>query len=89
MKLVDRILNRSVSSLTRLASVIALVGLFVLCLSVLWPKPLPVIFAMSAGHVIGGAAFVCYLLAVALDARRGGRPSVTDARRELGKASEP
>lgn len=90
MKLVARLLESSAASLTRLACYIALVGLFVLCLSVLWPRPLPVIFAMSGGHAIGVAAFGCYLLAVVLDARRANdsvslAAPATEARHSTGK----
>ena len=66
---VSSLLQRSVPSLIRAASACALVGLSVMCLSVLWPRALPVIFAMSVGHLIGGAAFAGYLLAIIVDAR--------------------
>jgi hypothetical protein len=67
-----------VSWLTRLACVLALVGLVLLCYSVLFPEPLPVILAMSGGHVVGVAAFLCYLLAIVLDqARQEGKLSPT------------
>lgn len=70
MNLRERVETRSVRGLTRAACMLALVGLAVLCFSVVVPRPLPVIFAMSAGHVIGVAAFLSYLLAVVLDAAR-------------------
>lgn len=75
MKPPPRLLCRSIESLVRLACFLALLGLFVLCVSVVWPKPIPVIFAMSGGHLIGLLAFACYLLAIVLDVRRadGGR----------------
>ncbi|HWA78536.1 MAG TPA: hypothetical protein VG937_39645 [Polyangiaceae bacterium] len=64
----DKLLRRSVPSLLRLACVLALLALGILCVSVLVPRPIPVIFAMSAGHAVGGAAFALYVLAVILDA---------------------
>jgi hypothetical protein len=74
MNLRSRLESGSVRALTRLACVLALLGLVVMCLPVLVPGPLPVIFAMSGGHVLGGGAFACYLLAVLLDlARREGK----------------
>jgi hypothetical protein len=74
MKIVTRIESSSVRGLTRLACGVALLGLALLCYSVLVPTPLPVILAMSGGHVLGVAAFSCYLLAIVLDlARREGR----------------
>ena len=82
MNLRERVESRSVRGLTRLACLLALVGLAALCFSVIVPRPLPVIFAMSAGHLIGVWAFLCYLLAVILDVgRRGGElpPSPSSA----------
>jgi hypothetical protein len=62
--------SRLIASLVRVACVLALLALGLICCSVLFPRPLPVILAMSLGHVVGGAAFACYLLAVILDATR-------------------
>jgi hypothetical protein len=74
MNLVRRVESASVRGLTHLACLLALWGLSGLCFSVVFPHPLPVIFAMSGGHVLGVAAFGCYLLAIVLDlARREGR----------------
>lgn len=74
MNLVARIEHSSVRALTRLACILALMGLAVFSCSVVFPLPLPVIFAMSGGHVLGVAAFSCYLLAILLDlARREGK----------------
>jgi hypothetical protein len=74
MNLRSHVEHWSVRWLTRIACVLALVGLAVMCFSVLVPRPLPVIFAMSGGHAIGVAAFACYLVAVLLDlARREGK----------------
>jgi hypothetical protein len=70
MKLLDKILHHSVRELTRAAAVIALVGLAIMSISVVVPRPLPVILAMSVGHVIGAAALACYLLAVILHVSR-------------------
>jgi hypothetical protein len=72
----QRVLHQSVRHLTRLAAVLALIGLAIMVLSILWPKPLLVITAMSAGHAIGIAAFFCYLLAVVLDVSRGAPSSL-------------
>jgi hypothetical protein len=74
MKIVARVEASSTRGLTRLACGLALMGLALLSCSVLFPTPLPVILAMSAGHVLGVAAFSCYLLAIVLDlARHEGR----------------
>jgi hypothetical protein len=77
MNVYERLAHRSVSGLVRLACALALVALAIICFSVLYPRPLPVILAMSVGHAIGGAAFACYLLAVVLDATR--RPPPPDS----------
>ena len=68
MSLRERLLRRSVPGLLRLACILALLALVLIGYSVLDPTPLPVILAMSVGHVIGGTAFACYLLSVVLDA---------------------
>jgi len=70
----EKVLHQSVRHLTRIAAVLALIGLATMVLSVLWPRPLLVILAMSAGHGIGIAAFFCYLLAVLLDVSRSTPP---------------
>jgi hypothetical protein len=72
--LLKKLEKRSVRRLTRLAAVLALVGLAIMVLSIVWPRPLVVIAAMSVGHVIGAAAVVCYGLAVLLDISRGKAP---------------
>ena len=38
--------------------------------SIISPRPLPVVFAMSVGQGIGILAFLCYLLAVVIDVGR-------------------
>ncbi len=68
MSLRERLLRHSVPGLLRLACFLALLALALIGYSVLDPTPLPVILAMSVGHVIGGTAFACYLLSVVLDA---------------------
>jgi hypothetical protein len=73
MKLVERLKEHSVESLVRVACILALAGLGVMVLSVVYPAPLVVIFAMGGGHVIGGAAFACYLLSIVLDMQRASR----------------
>jgi protein-S-isoprenylcysteine O-methyltransferase Ste14 len=78
-KLWETLKTRSVEQLTRAAAVLALIALAIIVFSVLFPRPLPVIFAMSAGHVIGGAAFACYLIAVLLDVARSGTSSTSIA----------
>lgn len=67
------LLERSVTELIRAACLFALLGLAIMCASLVWPRALPVIFAMSVGQAIGIGAFVSYLLAVIVDVRRATR----------------
>ena len=89
MKIVARVEASSTRRLTHLACGLALMGLALLSYSVLFPAPLPVILAMSAGHVLGVAAFSCYLLAIVLDlARHEGRlPPEPDSMPSAGQGS--
>jgi len=82
-----RLVQRGVPALIRLACVLALIALGLVCWSVLNPRPLPVIFAMSIGHAIGGTAFFCYLLAVVLDA--GQRTPTSSAPSASGQTTGP
>lgn len=68
---IARLQKRSVIGLVRLACYVALVGLAVMAASIIYPAPLPVIFAMSVGQVIGIVAFLCYLLSILMDVVRG------------------
>lgn len=66
MSLFRSIARRSAVHLTRVAAVLALIALALMGCSVIWPRPLPVILAMSVGHIIFSAALLCYFLAVVL-----------------------
>jgi hypothetical protein len=69
----SRVAARSVTELTRVACVLALLGLVVMIYPLLFPGALTVVLSMALGHTLGIAAFACYLLAVVLDlARRRG-----------------
>jgi hypothetical protein len=70
MSVLQRLLQASVIKLTRAACVFALLGLGLMAYSLLDPRALQVIVAMSLGHAFGFAAFGCYLVAVVLDVRR-------------------
>lgn len=65
-----RIAARSVTELTRVACVLALLGLAVMIYPLLFPGALAVVLSMALGHTLGIAAFACYLLAVVLDLAR-------------------
>jgi hypothetical protein len=63
--------HHSVVSVARAACWVALFGLVVMCASIIYPMPLLVIFAMSAGQAIGVIAVLLYLLSVLMDVVRG------------------
>ncbi|MES1175560.1 MAG: hypothetical protein ABUL62_14655 [Myxococcales bacterium] len=73
MKLFARILGTPVMSITRAACVLALAALSLMSYSVLDPRAIPVIAAMSVGHALGVSAFIAYLLAIVVDMRSRGR----------------
>jgi hypothetical protein len=69
----SRFARRSVTELTRVACVLALLGLGIMIYPLLFPGALTIVLSMALGHTVGVAAFACYLLAVVLDlARRRG-----------------
>jgi Flp pilus assembly protein CpaB len=55
----------------RAAAILALVSLGLIAWSILDPRPIPVIAAMSAGQGIGTLSLVAFLVVVATDLRRG------------------
>jgi hypothetical protein len=70
MRLWDRIARRSVTELTRLACILALLGLAIIVFPLLIPGPLQTVLSMGLGHAVGIAGFSCYLLAVIVDMAR-------------------
>ena len=79
MNFFARALRTSVITLTRAACIFALVGLSLMSYSIVDPRAIPVITAMSVGHVFGISAFACYLLAIVLDLRKRGRADSASA----------
>ena len=73
MKAIFRVLRYTVTDLTRVACLFALMALSLMAVSILWPRPLAVILAMSVGHLLGGIAFSCYVLVILLDVARARR----------------
>lgn len=68
---VHRMRTRSVVFVVRAACWVALVGLAVMCASIIYPMPLLIIFAMSVGQVIGIIAVLLYVLSIVMDVIRG------------------
>lgn len=65
----------------RVSCVLALVALALIVWSVVDPRPMPVILAMSAGQVLGTLSFVAFLLVVARDLRAAQRKQRPEPRR--------
>ena len=68
---IQHLRKRSVVFMARAACWVALVGLAVMCASIIRPMPLLIIFAMSVGQVIGIIAVLLYLVAILADVIRG------------------
>jgi hypothetical protein len=54
----------------RLAAVLALLGLAAMVWSVIDPRPMPVVLAMSVGQGLGTLSFLIFGAVVAIDLRR-------------------
>ena len=59
--------------LLRASAILTLVGLALMCWSVIEPTPLPTILAMSLGQLVGTTAFGMYILAIVIDIRNDAR----------------
>lgn len=59
--------------LVRLAAMLALVGLAFMVWSLLDPRPIPIMAAMSVGQGIGILSFLLFLVVVVIDAWRASR----------------
>ncbi len=68
MTVLRKLLHRSVTQLVRWACVLALVALTLMTYAVVSGRPLPVILAMSVGHLVGLTSFSCFFVAVLIDA---------------------
>jgi MFS family permease len=62
--------ERWIRRLVTAACFLCLLGLASMVWSVLDPRPIPVMFAMSVGQGLGIASFLAYLAAILLDLRR-------------------
>jgi hypothetical protein len=59
--------------LLRLAAILALAGLALMVWSLLDPRPIPIMAAMSVGQGLGTLSFVIFLVVVLQDAWRANR----------------
>jgi hypothetical protein len=64
--------HNQVKKLVFLAGVSTLVALALMVLSILSPKPIYLVIAMSVGQGIGTLSLALYLLAIVLDLQGGG-----------------
>ena len=64
--------HTQVKKLTYVASVGTLVSVVLMSAALLFPSPLLLVFAMSAGQGVGILALTLFLLAIALDLNIGG-----------------
>lgn len=67
LRLSDRL---STHLLVRVSGVLTILGLALMCWSMLQPTPLPVMLAMSLGQAIGTGAFAIYIFVVVRDIYR-------------------
>lgn len=61
------------SRLLRMAAILALVGLAFMVWSLLDPRPIPIMAAMSIGQGIGMLSFAIFLVVVVVDAWRASK----------------
>lgn len=76
-----------VKKLVLLSSICTLVALGLMALSLLSPKPIFLVLAMSVGQAIGALSFAMYLLAIALDLQKA--PGAAAASSEALAARAP
>jgi hypothetical protein len=88
VKLPQTLAHRSAGHLTRVAAVVALLGLAIMAYSTVVPRPLPVILAMSLGHVLGAVAVLFYVLAILLQMARKYPAVEAETRTETGVESD-
>jgi hypothetical protein len=89
--------HNQVKKLVTFSAVGALASLALMILSILSPKPLYLVFAMSVGQGIGMMSLALYLLAIVLDLQGGGAAYETSveaaaeeatASRDIGKPAQ-
>ena len=66
--------------LLRVAAILALAGLGLMVWSLLDPRPIPIMAAMSIGQALGTLSFVIFLLVVLQDAWRANRKRKDDGK---------
>lgn len=68
--IMKQITKRRANMLLRFAAVLALLSIALMTLSIIVPRPMPIILSMSAGQAIGTLATMIYVLVVVWDLRR-------------------
>ena len=74
--------------LVRWAALLALVGVALTCLSLIVPKPIPLVIGMTVGQGIGTLSLALYLTAVIMDLVRARVLSPDDGDKPPGKDSQ-
>jgi len=77
----------TIRRLVLVSVIMALVALGLMIVSILFPKPLLLVLAMSLGQLFGTASLALYLLAIALDLQGVGEREPLSAR--TGEQSRP
>ncbi len=73
-----RLIRLNQVRLLRIAAILALVGLALMVWSLLDPRPIPIMAAMSVGQGLGTLSFVIFLLVLLQDAWRANRKRKDD-----------
>jgi hypothetical protein len=81
--------HNQVKKLVFLAGVATLIGLALMVLSIVSPKPIYLVIAMSMGQGIGTLSLALYLLAIVLDLQGGGAAYETAVESKAEAAPEP
>ena len=68
-----RLIRINSTRLLRLAAILALAGLGLMVWSLVDPRPIPIMAAMSVGQAVGTVSFVIFLVVVVQDAWRANR----------------
>ncbi len=80
--------HAQVKKLVFLSAIATLAGVFLMVASLVSPKPILLVLAMSVGQGIGTLSLGLYLLAIVLDLQGGGTPAAYEQAAETRAESE-
>jgi hypothetical protein len=82
--------HEHVKKLVFVSAIATLLALALMAASILSPKPILLVLAMSVGQGIGTLSLALYLLAIVLDLQGGGvGDNALEAAREAGSGAKP